>query len=146
VTPSQGFLRWSWSRAAQQRLRWPVILAMIYGGLSALLAWAKVSLLVIVAVPAPVVVLLSLIYAAIQFKHVARHGTIVPPGWSAIVDGGILAPGTLPAFDQTAKGIRIPPEFEIVVMGPGIVTDNMGNTIGNRVWYRAGRGGNTLIG
>jgi hypothetical protein len=92
------------------------------------------------------IILVSLVFAAIQYRRTARHGILVPRGWSAIVDGGTHVVGTRPVFAETDKGTLVPPDFEVVKMGPGVVTDDMGNTIANRVWYRGGSSSNVMIG
>lgn len=73
-------------------------------------------------------------------------GTRIPTGWSAIVDGGLRTPlQTQPQFPETPAGVWLPPGVKVISQGPGPVTDDMHNTVAGRVWYRAGRSGNTLM-
>ena len=91
--------------------------------------------------------LMALVWHAYgQRNSPLRGATLIPSGWSAIVDGGAVGPGDPVNFSQTKEGTWIPPEFHIVKQGPGAITDDLHNTVTGRVWYRRGRSGNTFIG
>lgn len=61
-------------------------------------------------------------------------GTLVPTGWKANLDG-----------EQFGEGTWFPPGYK-VTMGPGIVTDDRGNTLSGGRIVGPGARGNTLIG
>ena len=104
-----------------------------------------VTFLAALAIAAVVILLLTLAIAAAGYFRLRGKATVIPLGWSAIIDGGDIGPGQYPVFRITEKGTVIPPPFYVVAAGPGMVSDDRGNTVANRVWFRRGSG-NTLLG
>lgn len=155
--PNVGIFRWTLHRA-HDHLR-----GVLVGGVGIPVASAVFGLFVGQAALAVIcgfclVALLAFLYAFLFAPYQQRNmlrckvleqkeqmGTLIPIGWSAIVEGGI-PPGPQPQFVQTYLGTWVPPGVEVIRSGPGSVTDDMNNTVGGgRIWYRAGRRGNTYL-